>query len=254
MGDGIIYCDGCGQQVLEPDLRKGRAIAVASHSFCPECVAQSATKTSPAPKAARVAPRPALRPGETGPDKSRTAGFAVAGVCAVAVVIAGAMLFARTPKPSPAPESRSAKIDRPSQPAAASVAPVPSLPSPQEPKPTPAPAPVPAPRPPQGSRDAIAPEKAGDFVGKTVTVEFTVVAVGASTRSDTLFLNSRARAENGAFVAVIFKSARAVFEKQLGADLASLEGRKVRVTGEVKLYKDSPEIVLDSPSQLQVVR
>jgi DNA/RNA endonuclease YhcR with UshA esterase domain len=92
----------------------------------------------------------------------------------------------------------------------------------------------------------VKPEDAASHVGQTVVVEGTVAKVSTSTRSDTTFLNFCAPYPNQCFTAVIFQSARPAF-----TDPQSWEGKKVRVSGRVKLYKGKPEVVLEKPSQIQ---
>jgi hypothetical protein len=114
----------------------------------------------------------------------------------------------------------------------------------------------------------LAPEEATHHVGETVSLEYTVAQVGL-TRS-IVFLNSKPfRPGNADFVAVIFDKVRPQFEKAFGGDLrAALEGKRVRVSGQVKLYERKarsesdgdqiaassvPEMVLESPEQLALV-
>ena len=236
MGQGVTYCDGCGGQVLEQDLQEGRAVALASRTFCRECVAQSALKPAKARPAARPASRPPSRVGA--PSGASTAKPLAAVACVLAAGLCGAILLAQKSKHEPAP--RPAVLPAAAPPAVAPAA---------------APDPPPQPRPAEKPRDSISPEKAGDFVGKTATVEFTVVAVSSSSRSDTVFLKNTARTGKGSFAAVIFRSDRRAFEKAFGEDLeAAFKGKKIRVTGEVKSYRGSQEIVLDEPGQIQIVR
>jgi DNA/RNA endonuclease YhcR with UshA esterase domain len=98
------------------------------------------------------------------------------------------------------------------------------------------------------SPPVIAPEDAVKYVGKVVTVEGTVVQVSASGRGTT-FVNFGAAFPNQVFNAVVFKSARSQFIK----DPASWSGKRVRVTGTVRLYQTKPEIVLSVPGQIEIV-
>ena len=87
--------------------------------------------------------------------------------------------------------------------------------------------------------------QASQYVGQTVTVEGVVAQVGHSRRSNTTFLDFGARYPNSTFVAVIFASAADRFPNP-----DQWEGRRVRVTGRVRMYQGRPEIILDTPSQL----
>jgi DNA/RNA endonuclease YhcR with UshA esterase domain len=87
--------------------------------------------------------------------------------------------------------------------------------------------------------------QASQYVGQVVTVEGVVAQVGHSRRSNTTFLDFGARYPNSTFVAVIFASAADRFPNP-----DQWEGRRVRVTGRVRMYQGKPEIALDTPSQL----
>lgn len=86
---------------------------------------------------------------------------------------------------------------------------------------------------------------AAQYVGQTVTIEGTVVSVSSARRSPTVFLNFGSAYPNQTFTAVIFASATSHFPNP-----RQWEGKRVRVTGRVRLYRGRPEIVLDDPSQL----
>ena|SRR2546427_6012255 len=85
---------------------------------------------------------------------------------------------------------------------------------------------------------------AAAYVGQTVGVEGSVASVHVS-RSGTIFLNFGAAYPNQTFAAVIFRSAASRFPNP-----QQWEGRHVRVTGLVKLYRGRPEIVLNESSQI----
>ena len=85
--------------------------------------------------------------------------------------------------------------------------------------------------------------QAASHVGQTVTVEGTVVSVHV-TRTGTTFLNFGASYPNQTFTAVIFRSAASRFPNPQQWD-----GKRVHVTGRVRLYRGRPEIVLDESSQ-----
>lgn len=89
-------------------------------------------------------------------------------------------------------------------------------------------------------RDSVA----ASFVGKTATVEGTVASVHLA-RSGITFLNFSGAYPNQTFTAVIFQAASSRFP-----NAQQWEGKRVRVTGKVQLYRGKPEIVLSDSSQL----
>ena len=99
--------------------------------------------------------------------------------------------------------------------------------------------------PARAQAQTVRPEDAAQYVGQVVTVEGQVAQVSVSRRSNTTFLNFGARYPDHVFTAVIFRSAAGAFP-----NAAQWEGRRVRVSGRVRMYRGKPEIVLESPSQL----
>jgi len=89
--------------------------------------------------------------------------------------------------------------------------------------------------------------QAASHVGQMVTVEGTVASVH-TTRTGTTFLNFGAAYPNQTFTAVIFRSAASRFP-----DPQQWSGKEVRVTGQVRLYRGKPEIILEEPSQVIAV-
>ena len=87
--------------------------------------------------------------------------------------------------------------------------------------------------------------EAAAHVGQAVAVEGLVASVHVS-RSGIIFLNFGRPYPSQTFTAVILRAAAARFP-----DPHQWEGRRVRVTGEVRLYRDRPEVVLTAPNQLQ---
>jgi DNA/RNA endonuclease YhcR with UshA esterase domain len=97
----------------------------------------------------------------------------------------------------------------------------------------------------QTQRQEIPDSEAAAHVGETVTVRGTVANVYTS-RAGNTFINFGRPYPNQVFTAVIFKERSRLFP-----NVHSLEGQEVRVTGEIRLYKGKPEIILESPSQLK---
>jgi hypothetical protein len=87
---------------------------------------------------------------------------------------------------------------------------------------------------------------ASKYVGQYVTVEGTIVFTKNS--AGTIFLDFRMPYQ-GYFYAVIFSSASSSFHfSAVGFYL----NKEVRITGNIQLYNGSPEIIVNSPSQIEV--
>ncbi len=85
-------------------------------------------------------------------------------------------------------------------------------------------------------------------VGEYVTVEGTVASVHASRKGHT-YINFGASYPRQDFTAVVFASNARAFN-----GLMELSGKRVRITGVVRLYQAKPEIVLETASQLTVLQ
>jgi DNA/RNA endonuclease YhcR with UshA esterase domain len=88
--------------------------------------------------------------------------------------------------------------------------------------------------------------EAAQHVGQQATVEGTVVKVFTSKNGNT-FLNFGAAYPNQTFTGWIPK------DSPLAADasLSALEGKRVRITGTISLYRGKPEIKIMSKSQIK---
>jgi hypothetical protein len=86
--------------------------------------------------------------------------------------------------------------------------------------------------------------EAAQHVGQKATVEGTVVAVFTSKNGNT-FINFGDRYPNQSFTGWIPRDSELA-----GSDLGGLEGKKVKVTGTIELYKGKPEIKILSKEQL----
>jgi hypothetical protein len=96
---------------------------------------------------------------------------------------------------------------------------------------------------------AYTPEEAMKHEGERGTVEGLIVKVGSSPKG-TLFLNMGAPFPDHTFSGVI---AKPIVEK-LGKDyIMSLVGKHLRITGDITIYKDKPEILINDKSQIEVV-
>jgi DNA/RNA endonuclease YhcR with UshA esterase domain len=92
---------------------------------------------------------------------------------------------------------------------------------------------------------AIQPADAKGHVGQTVTVEGTVDNVHTTAAGNT-YIDIGGRYPNNTFTAVIFSKDTSKF-----TNVTALKGKTVDITGPVKLYKDKPEIILNSADQLK---
>jgi DNA/RNA endonuclease YhcR with UshA esterase domain len=89
-------------------------------------------------------------------------------------------------------------------------------------------------------------QDAGRYVGQVKTVEGTVVRTHRS--ASAIFLNFHDPYQ-GYFYVVIFQSDWASFKC---TPESFYKGREVRVTGLIKMYQGSPEIIVSSPTQIEV--
>jgi DNA/RNA endonuclease YhcR with UshA esterase domain len=101
---------------------------------------------------------------------------------------------------------------------------------------------------------AVSPADAAKKVGEKVTVEMAVKSVGRG-KSGVYFLNSEPNFRtDGNFTLFIDKAAAARFKKAGISDPAEhFDGKKVRASGTVKLYRDRPEIAIEDPKQIGLV-
>lgn len=97
---------------------------------------------------------------------------------------------------------------------------------------------------------AYTPEEAMKHEGERGTVEGLIVKVGSSPKGN-LFLNMGAPFPNHTFSGVISKPS----VEKLGRDyIMSLEGKYLRITGDITIYKDKPEILVNDKSQIEIVK
>jgi DNA/RNA endonuclease YhcR with UshA esterase domain len=85
-------------------------------------------------------------------------------------------------------------------------------------------------------------------LGETVTVEGTVVAVFTSSKGNT-FLNFGAAYPNQTFTGWVPRSS----ELSGAPLLATLQGKRVKLTGTIELYNGRPEIRLMHERQIEIV-
>ena len=94
----------------------------------------------------------------------------------------------------------------------------------------------------------IGPEDAADHVGENATVCGVVASAhyAARSRSQPAFLDLGKAYPEQIFTAVIFGNDRAKF----GEPERTLQGKRVCVTGTIRLYRGTAEVILNSPDQL----
>ena len=110
----------------------------------------------------------------------------------------------------------------------------------------------PEPPPEQG---IISWEHAGDYIGEYKTVEGTIVTTyyAETSGGQPSFLDFHDPYQ-GYFKCLIWGNDRPEFINQFPPDPETyFLGKRVRVTGEIESYKGDPEIILRSPSQIEVI-
>jgi hypothetical protein len=124
MGRPIVYCDSCGDRILDDEFEKGRAVAVHKKNYCARCaknVAVPAPAPAPKPKphdadrppTAFLHPSPARSPAAHRPH-GRPAGGppmgliigAAAGVVGVVVIVLALASSGKGPAPAPPAASK----------------------------------------------------------------------------------------------------------------------------------------------------
>jgi hypothetical protein len=93
----------------------------------------------------------------------------------------------------------------------------------------------------------VSPLEAGDYLGKEITVKGFVADVYQSEK--VAYLNFVQKFPNNPFTAVIFASRFSSFK-----DIGKYEMQDVEVTGRVSTFKGKPQIILDGPSQIKIVK
>lgn len=87
--------------------------------------------------------------------------------------------------------------------------------------------------------------------GETVTVHGKVATAGATRSGSIFFINFEGANRN--FAVVIKKEHLEAVNGGFNGDLAAaVKGKSINVTGEIKLYKDKPEIEVTTPDQIKV--
>ena len=97
----------------------------------------------------------------------------------------------------------------------------------------------------------VTPAEAAKQVGKKVTVEMEVKSVGQS--AGVFFLNSEENFKSEKNFTLFIDKAGAKKFAEAKIDPTTYKGKTVRAKGEVKLYRDRPEIVVSDPKQLEVL-
>jgi DNA/RNA endonuclease YhcR with UshA esterase domain len=103
----------------------------------------------------------------------------------------------------------------------------------------------------------IAPAEARANVNKVVVVEYTVLSAGFLDDKLICFLNSeRENRDDKNFTAFVTPKGMRAFsnERKIENPAASFIDKKIRVTGKVELHKSKPEIRVERPDQIVVVK
>jgi hypothetical protein len=101
----------------------------------------------------------------------------------------------------------------------------------------------------------ITPALAREMVGKKVIVRFRVESTGKAKDGSRFFLNSQKdfrSPENLTVVVEVAKLSDGFKAKGLKDVQADFEGKVVRVSGMVTLFRDSPQIILDSAGDISL--
>lgn len=92
----------------------------------------------------------------------------------------------------------------------------------------------------------ISPEQAGSHIGQLVTVEGVVTEVHTARSGSATFIDMSGIYPNNAFTGVIFARDMAAV-----GDVSAFAGRTVDISGTVQLYRNRPEIIIRSASQIR---
>jgi hypothetical protein len=96
-------------------------------------------------------------------------------------------------------------------------------------------------------------DEAKDHYSRTITVEGRVVATGRGRSGEPVFLNfQRFRPNANAFHVVVFEEGYA--NAPTGNPETYYDGKTIRVTGEVSQYRDAPQIKVERPGMIEVVK
>lgn len=102
--------------------------------------------------------------------------------------------------------------------------------------------------------ELLTPDVVAKHVKQRVTIEMEVQATGASTTM--VFLNSspeRQSEEN--FTVVLDEAAQAKLKKAgIAAPRTHYEGKAIRVTGTLSLFREQPQIIVSDPAQIEVLK
>lgn len=95
--------------------------------------------------------------------------------------------------------------------------------------------------------EIISTKDAGNYIGKTVTVEGYIADV--VTRPKVNYLNFDSKFPKNTFTAVIFPKDAENFE-----NLNIFRNKNVRVKGKIEMYRGKPQIIVSSPEQINIVK
>jgi len=97
--------------------------------------------------------------------------------------------------------------------------------------------------------DVVAACEAGQYLGRELIVEGKVADTYHDSKSNTVFLNFEKAYPNHCFTGVIFSSDLYKFVQNPEDYYLN---KTVRIMGEVKEYQGKPEIILETPNQIEI--
>jgi alkaline phosphatase D len=110
-------------------------------------------------------------------------------------------------------------------------------------------------RPKLSSDEELTPERIKEHTGQKVTLTLRVRTTGEAAKSKLIFLNSADnRLNDDNFTIVIDTKAQAKFrEAGVAAIREHYEGKTLRVTGTLSLFRGQPQIIVSDPAQVEIV-
>lgn len=101
----------------------------------------------------------------------------------------------------------------------------------------------------------VTPELVKDLLNKEITLEMEIRATGQSKAGDLVFLNSSSdRGSEDNFTVVLDrKGLDSLKSKGIAAPRTHFEGKTIRVTGSLSMFRERPQVIISDAAQLEVV-
>lgn len=90
---------------------------------------------------------------------------------------------------------------------------------------------------------------ARSVLGEYKTIKGYVAQATIAKRSGICYLNFTEKYPKNDFTVVIFKRAQKKFD-----DLKKYANKNIKVTGKIKLYKGHPQIIVNNPKQIEIIK